>query len=173
MARFAEYRLGRQLALQFLYSLEFSELSWRTALPEFWNLDPVGLSLEYGADDETCEMPAPPDERELAEARAFAERLIEGVCSHRAELERLITSAFDNWKPERVGRIEWVILRMALYEMHHCPDSPKVVVISEANRLATLFGDVEAPRFISGVLNRLLDAGKDTGDDDSTQEVTP
>ena len=159
MARFPEYRLGRQLALQFLYSLEFSELGWRAALPEFWNLDPVGLSLEYGADDDMRNAGAP-GRRQIAEA-CVRGKLIEGVCSHRAS-ERLITSAFDNWKPERVG-VSSGHLRMALYEMHHCPESPKVVVISEANRLATLFGDVEAPRFISGVLNRLLDAGKKPG----------
>lgn len=173
MAPFAEYRLGRQLALQFLYSLEFSEMNWRLMLPEFWRLDPVGLSLEYGADDDSRETPEPQDEKQFAAARAFAERLIEGVCGHRESLDALITSAFDNWKPERVGRIEWVILRMALYEMHHCPESPKVVVISEANRLATLFGDAESPRFISGVLNRLLDAERVTGADEPAQEVNP
>lgn len=172
MAPFAEYRLGRQLALQFLYSLEFSEMNWRLVLPEFWRLDPVGVSLEYGADDDARETPQPQDEEQFAEARSFAEKLIEGVCGHRESLDALITSAFDNWKPERVGRIEWVILRMALYEMHYCPESPKVVVIAESNRLATLFGDAESPRFISGVLNRLMDAGKDSEDDDPSQEVT-
>lgn len=165
MARFPEYRLGRQLALQFLYGLEFSELDWRTILPEFWQMDPVALSRESEATEEENEADAAPvTERQLANARAFAEKLIEGVCEHRAELEALITRAVDKWRPDRVGRIEWVILRMALYEMYHCPESPDVVVISEANRLATLFGDAETPRFVCGVLNRLLEGRNETGD---------
>ncbi|NLV42970.1 MAG: transcription antitermination factor NusB [Candidatus Hydrogenedentes bacterium] len=157
MARFREYSLGRQLALQFLYGLDFSDLDWRLALPEFWKMDPVAVSLGWAGNAERKAVPETAEEAAaFANARAFAETLIEGTCAARQELESLLTGALDNWRPERVGRIEWVILRMALYELQYCPEHPDAVVISEANRLATLFGDDESPRFISGVLNRFL-----------------
>jgi transcription antitermination protein NusB len=160
VARFTEYRLGRQLALQFLFSLEFQDLNWRLALPEFWNMDPMAASRASLGRDEVF---AAPQERiranQVEEARRFAEFLIEGVCTTRAELDTLITSALDNWKPERVGKIEWAIMRLALYEMLYSKDCPDTVVISEAVRIATLFGDTESPRFVNGLLNRFLEHG--------------
>lgn len=157
MGRFREYSLGRQLALQFLYGLDFNDLDWRLVLPEFWNMDPVSVSLGLAGNAERKGAPETAEEAAaFAKARAFAETLIEGTCAARQELESLLTQALDNWRPERVGRIEWVILRMALYELQYCPEHPDAVVIAEANRLATLFGDDESPRFVSGVLNRFL-----------------
>lgn len=156
MDRFREHRLGRQLALQFLYGLDFNELEWRLALPEFWAMDPVSLSLDLSGDLKENGANQD-DDAGLATARAFAETLIEGICATRNELDALLAEALDNWRPERVGRVEWVILRMSLYELQHCPENPEAVIIHEANRLATLFGNEESPRFVSGVLNRFLE----------------
>lgn len=172
MAGFTEHRLGRQMALQFLFGMEFQELDWRLALPEFWRMKPAAVSQESLDPGEAF---VGPRERirpsQVEGAQTFAEPLIAGVFEHKAELDTMISSALDNWRPERVGRIEWVLLRMALFEMTWCPESPDAVVIAEAIRLATLFGDAESPRFINGILNRFIGHDPDETDAGPSPEL--
>lgn len=163
MGIYAAYRLGRQLALQFLFSLEFNEKDWLSALNDFWNMDPLKLSKESFAANE---VPAVPQRYGVSintsAARRFAKLLIKGVCEHREQLDAWITTALVHWKPTRVGRIEWVILRLGLYEMIYLKKSPPVVIIAEAVRLASIFGDVESPKFVNGILNHFLEHDQKT-----------
>ena len=73
----------------------------------------------------------------------------------RQALDERIDSALRNWTPERVGRVERNILRVALYEMDYEDDVPKKVAINEAIEISKEYGSDEAPRFINGVLDRL------------------
>jgi len=73
----------------------------------------------------------------------------------RAALDADIDTAVHNWSPERVGRVERNILRIALYEMRHADDVPAAVAINEAIELAKMYGTDDAPRFVNGVLDRL------------------
>jgi transcription antitermination protein NusB len=45
-----------------------------------------------------------------------------------------------------------LILRMAVYEMQHCPETPRVVAINEAIELAKKFSTEDSGRFVNGVL---------------------
>jgi len=165
VTKFAEKRLGRQMAFQFLFSQEFNPLDWRLALPEFWRMEPVALAQDSLEQEESFAIEQDTvSDAQYDAARLFADLLIAGVCEQQAQLDVLITDALDNWRPERVGRTEWVILRLALYEMHFCPEVPDTVVITEAIRLANLFGDAESYRFINGLLNRLLERKRETQD---------
>ncbi len=87
--------------------------------------------------------------------RQYARTLVAGVIAHCDELDGHIASALTNWTPERVGRIERNILRVALFEMAYCEDVPNKVAINEAIEIAKSFAADEAPRFINGVLDRL------------------
>ena len=156
MARYAERSLGRQFAFQFLFSLEFLDTPWEHALTEFWRMQPATLTDDAYNDDEL-----PISDRAFArkadpeKAKEYAEELIKGVCESQSDLNAHITAHLDNWKPERVGRTEWVVMRLALYEMLHYSRTPNTVVIAEAVQLANSFGDPESPRFVNGLLNRL------------------
>lgn len=157
MAKGAVRTLGRRLALQFLFGIDYMGESLQDALVEFWRADPIDLTLqncEQGEQDQDHRAFAPVVEEE---ARQYADTLIGGVYQHLASLDREISQALDHWKPERVGRIEWAILRIGLYEIRHVPEVPVPVVIDEAQNLADCFGDPDTPRFVSGVLNRLCD----------------
>lgn len=125
-------RTGRECAVQFLFGLDFTEYDWETAIEDFWATTPVRPS-----------------------ARAYAQYLIEGIVQHRETLDTEITNALANWRPERVGRVEHNILRVALFELRFGEDVPEKVVINEAIEIAKRFGNDEAPRFINGVLDRL------------------
>lgn len=125
-------RTGRECAVQFLYGLDFTEYDWETAIDSFW----ATTSARPGA-------------------KAYAQYLIEGIMQHREALDTEITGALANWRPERVGRVEHNILRVALFELRYAEDVPQKVAINEAIEIAKRFGNDEAPRFINGVLDRL------------------
>ncbi len=124
-------RRARERAVQFLFGLEFTEYGWQSAIEAFWEANPARpAAIEY------------------------AERLIQGVVDHGAELDASIESVLEQWSLQRVGRIERNVMRVALYEMRYC-GVPAKVAINEAIELARAYGPDEAPAFVNGVLDRL------------------
>ena len=59
------------------------------------------------------------------------------------------------WRVDRMSRIDRNILRLAAYELTHCPDLPPRVVLNEAIELAKRFGSEESSAFINGILDRV------------------
>lgn len=127
-------------------------LEWTEALEEFWDMNPSALNAE----EEEPEAPATPGTVRDDE-KGVAEQLVCGVMEHLNELEDAIVAALDNWTPERVGRMEWAVLRLASYELFYSEEVPTRVVLSEAMRLSNLFGDDHSARFVNGVLNRIIE----------------
>jgi N utilization substance protein B len=125
-------RRARERAMQFLFGLDFTGCEWESAIEAFWDANPSRPGV-----------------------KAYARRLIAGVCANRASLDEAIAEVLRNWSPERVARVERTILRIALYEMRHMPDVPPNVAINEAIEVAKQYGSDEAPRFVNGVLDRL------------------
>jgi len=124
-------RRARERAVQFLFGLEFTEYGWQSAIEAFWEANPARRA-----------------------AVEYAERLIQGVVDHRAELDTSIESVLEQWSLRRLGRIERNVIRVALYEMRYC-GVPAKVAINEAIELARAYGPDEAPAFVNGVLDRL------------------
>ena len=52
-----------------------------------------------------------------------------------------------------MGFVDRSLLRLALYEMLHFPETPSSVVIDEAIELGKQFGTAETPSFINGILD--------------------
>jgi N utilization substance protein B len=108
---------------------------------------------------------APPEEmflhfqewRHAAEStRDYARRLVVGTLEHRPEIDGLITRQADNWRLERMPAVDRNILRMALYEIRHEPDTPAPVVIDEALEIAKRFSTPRSSQFINGILDGVL-----------------
>ena len=96
------------------------------------------------------------DRRESApETVQFARHLTDLINRNRGDLQtwlgRLISA---NWKPERLGVLEKVILTMGLAELRFCPDVPYKVVINEALELTRRYCDEDAVGFVNGVLDK-------------------
>ena len=94
-------RKGRELALQALYQIEI------TGDP---SVRAVDLFLEHFEGN--------------AKAKEFARRLVSGVVSQRPALDQAIEQSTENWKLERLAKVDLVILRVATYELMFCPDIP-------------------------------------------------
>ena len=123
-------RIAREIALQVLYGTEVG------------NRDPNALLGEMLGDVET------------SQGRIFIKDLVHGALSHAAESDAAIAPLLEGWTIDRLATIDRLILRMAMYELRHVPDTPLAVAINEAVELAKRFSTEDASRFVNGVLSR-------------------
>jgi N utilization substance protein B len=86
---------------------------------------------------------------------AFARALFEGAVEEVSTLDRLIAEHTEHWRVERMAAIDRNILRMALYEILHYPETPAAVAINEALEIARRFSGEESVEFINGVLDAI------------------
>jgi N utilization substance protein B len=131
-ALFTQRRDGRVAALQYLYA---------------WSLnEPNNLAEDLVTFFENLEQPRP--------HYAYAEELIQGFILNQADIDATIKTLAQNWEFERIAKIDLAILRLAIYEMKHRKDIPPVVSINEAIDLSKQFSNLDAKRFINGILDR-------------------
>lgn len=86
---------------------------------------------------------------------AFADALVDGVLAHRDSLDAAIDSRSDNWRLSRMAATDRTVLRIAAFELVHT-DTPPAVVADEAIELARRYGGEQSPRFVAGILGRLV-----------------
>lgn len=94
-----------------------------------------------------------------AEAKEFASRMIAGVMEHREEIDKLVEQSAENWRLDRMAKVDLVILRLATFELVFCPDIPKNVSLDEAIEIGKRFGSADSSNFINGVLDKVAGAG--------------
>lgn len=87
------------------------------------------------------------------ETLRFADVLARGVWGLRRSIDARLAAAARNWSLERMTPVDRNILRLGVYELMECADTPTAVVIDEAVELAHRFGDMNAPGFVNGVLD--------------------
>ena len=132
-------RKSRELALQILYQIDVSHDNVRDALDLFWqNFKGFEMSMQ------------------------FTEKLVEGVCNHKMEIDRLIEECSENWRLKRMSKVDRSILRLASFELFYCRDVPTKVTLNEAIDLGKKFGSEKSGSFINGILDRMsASIGKD------------
>ena len=89
-------------------------------------------------------------------SRPFFLRLVQGVNQYLADIDREIQKHSDNWRLERISRVDRNILRISVFEMTYCQDIPPRVAINEAIDLGKQFGTEESGAFINGVLDSIF-----------------
>ena len=126
-------RKARVLALQIIFQLQNRSDAFQEQVDDFVkdvDLDPA-LS-GYG--------------RELA-LQAWADR---------AGADALINKFARDWTADSLPAVDLAILRLAIYEMLHCPDVPPKVAIDEAIELAKVYSTEPSSRFINGLLDSIM-----------------
>ncbi|MDO5042389.1 MAG: transcription antitermination factor NusB [Slackia sp.] len=98
----------------------------------------------------------------------YARKLIYGVTSHKADLDRTISVSSQNWAIDRMPVVDRSILRLATFEVKYVDDVPVSVAINEAVELAKEFGgEDDSHRFVNGILGRIArdyESGEDAAD---------
>lgn len=74
------------------------------------------------------------------------------IIAERDELDNEIKPLLDNWRFERIGCCTRLIVRMSLWELKHTDTAPSIVM-NEAVELAKCFSEVDAHKFINGILD--------------------
>jgi transcription antitermination factor NusB len=88
----------------------------------------------------------------------FAWELVRGVWNKLAELDEQLRAFSQNWRLERMGRVELSLLRLAVYELLFSADVPPKVIINEAIELSRQFGDEHSHGFVNGILDAVVKA---------------
>ena len=125
-------RRAREIALQVLYQLDIDQGNSQEVLNLYWE-----------------------NFRPSEKAREFCQRLVEGVCRNRGQIDQLIEENSEHWTLKRMPMVDRNILRLAAFEFFHCPDIPFKATLNEAIELAKKYGTDESSAFINGVLDRI------------------
>lgn len=125
-------REGREAAIQFLFARDLQGEARPEDADVFWTLHSAKAST-----------------------RAFAESLINGVLKNQPDIDGRITELLQNFRLERLAAVDRNVLRVATYELLHCPDVPAPVILNEAIDIAKALSAGESGSFVNGVLDRL------------------
>jgi len=128
----ASRRKSREFALQMLYQSEASGTPMDEVCAHFWS-----------------ERSAP------AAVREFAEGLAQGAAAAADGLDAQLEGLLDHWRMDRLAIVDRNVLRLAVFEFLHHPETPRVVVIDEAIEIAKRYGGEESGHFVNGVLDAL------------------
>jgi N utilization substance protein B len=125
-------RHGREVAFQAIYQA-----------------DVTGETLDHCLAEVLEE--APPAE----EARSFATTLVAELERHRDEVDAIVARTAVNWPLRRMAATDRSVLRLAVVEILHHPETPIRVALDEAIELAKRFGSETSGSFVNGVLDRI------------------
>ena len=144
--------LGRIVALQTLFEYDF-----RHDVDENFSLDEV-IERNVGK------------YKKSLQDTDFVNDLVRNIIKNIADLDVTLGPLAPDWPVDQIARVDKLILRMALYELHHTTDTPPRVVINEAVELAKEFGGDNSGKFINGVLGSAY--RKMHPDDESSKKPT-
>ncbi len=122
-------REGREAAVQYLYLCDLNGDSDLAGYYKFRGLSPS--------------------------ARRFCDSIVQGAAKHRESIDETIRKNTQNYELNRISVVDRNVLRVAIYEMLHCPDVPPVVSINEAIEIAKKYSTEESGRFVNGVLDQI------------------
>lgn len=122
-------REGREAAVQYLYLCDLNGDSNLESFYKFRGLSPS--------------------------ARRFCDGLVNGARKNQATIDETIRQNTQNYELGRISAVDRNVLRVALFEMLHCPEVPPVVSINEAIEIAKKYSTEESGRFVNGVLDQI------------------
>lgn len=125
-------RRARETALKILYAMDVTECSVEQAIADYY--------AQFGEDPSVAE---------------FANLLVRGVARRKDEIDEAIRKVSQNWRLERMARVDRNVLRFAVFELLWVADVPKRVTLNEAIELAKRYGAEDSGAFINGLLDRI------------------
>lgn len=132
--KFGAIHRSRELAVQFLYSLDvYPEQDFAQSLELFLNLDDVS-------------------QNDTPEVKERCRNLAAEVWSRKSEIDGVLLRVVTGWRPERMVSVDRTILRLMVLEGFILKTLPVKSAISEAASLANSFGTKDSSRFVNGVM---------------------
>jgi N utilization substance protein B len=142
--RFHAKRLGRELAMQYLFQ---RDLSGAESTKYTWE-----RFIEQARTEHELK-----ENRYARKGCEYAEMLVNGITEHLEQVDAAILGCSEKWDWERMAVVDRNVMRVAVYEMLFVMDVPPVVSINEAVEVARDYSGENAGNFINGVLNGVKD----------------
>jgi len=90
------------------------------------------------------------------EAREYISNIANGINDNLQTIEEMIEKNIkEEWKIERISKINLALLKLAIYEINYSK-LPYKVVINEVVELAKKYGEESSQSFINGVLASII-----------------
>lgn len=90
------------------------------------------------------------------DGRRYIRKTVKGVKENEARIEEIIgTKLKQEWKIERISKINLALLKLSIYEMIYA-EVPYKIAINEIIELAKKYGEDNSPAFINGVLANVV-----------------
>lgn len=147
-------REAREKAMQLLYQLDSQLdspiqqvedfLAQRTPLP--------GATTDIEDDDENVKSTVIVLEED---DRVYLRNLVLQVLEKQDDLDSSYRKYLKKWTPERLPRLERVLLRMGVYEIQFSEEVPDSVAISEIVRLSKKYTEKDSYSYINAVLGNV------------------
>lgn len=96
------------------------------------------------------------DRKAANDVASFARELFLGAVNDIERLDQLVREHAANWRLERMAAVDRSILRMAVYELLNCRETPPRAVINEALEIARRFSGEGSVEFVNGILDTIL-----------------
>lgn len=149
-------RVAREMALQALFQIDvYESVKKNLSLESIGEIDYSDFTVEAALGAAFAER----EDEEALKAQDYAEHLVRGVLEVRDAIDERISKFAIDWSLERMLAADRNILRIAVYECLMDANTQKVdasVAINEAVEVAKLYGTDESPRFINGVLGKMV-----------------
>lgn len=107
----------------------------------------VGTLLEERIAAPTTQHPLP----------EYAVQLVRGVLEHWTAINETLTTYSQGWSLERMAAVDRSVLRLATWEIVWNDEVPDTVAISEAIALVEAMSTDDSPKFVNGLLARVVD----------------
>ena len=147
-------RLAREVVLQSLFQIDFNECTVESALTSSLEEHEEFAWLEM---QEEAPAEASAKIASSLKAKEYAECVLNGVMENLEAIDSKLSEYAVDWTVERMPATDRNILRIAVYEMLYAEEKiVPGVAINEAVEIAKLYGSEDAPRFINGVLGKMV-----------------
>lgn len=128
--------LGRQIAVQALYSLDFNDQL----------RDDVVLDVFPGTTQEETD--------EISEgAKTFARYLILGTLENLDQIDSIITRYSINRPISKINIVDRNVLRISFFQIMNLKDTHPTIIIDQAVKLSQLLSNDVSYKFINGILD--------------------
>lgn len=129
-------RTARELVVQSLFQIDFSACSAEEAL---------NAAIEEQ------------NTKSAVKARNYAQISLNGILNSLAEIDAKIAEFSIDWEVSRMPAVDRNILRLAVYEIYYAGEKiPAGIAINEAAEIAKVYGSEDSPRFINGLLGKMV-----------------
>lgn len=117
---------------------------------------------------EKAELLIPELSKDLSGDLEFADELISEYLSHNEELQATVDQYTPGWESDRIMKIDYILMCMALCEFKYLSFVPVKVTINEYIEIAKMYSTPQSSKFLNGTLDKILKEWQSAGEINKT-----